>query len=212
MPRRSPTAPAAPEAAVFEVERFGWTAPDRLELRGRWTGVRGLRFMRPTLTLRSADGVHRALALLEHKPWAAEDGAEWVAAFPWRGEAPAFESAELAVATDVEIALPAPKRVGSRAKARKRASARDGAAAAEPAPRERAVETPAPDDALRAQLAGERAAGQRLRAELDRAKNAAASSARAVEREAEARAQAEAERDAARTERDEAATERDAAL
>jgi hypothetical protein len=212
MARRSPTAPPAPDAAVFEVERFGWTAPDRLELHGRWTGIRGVRFVRPTLTLRAADGVRRALALLEHKPWAAEDGVEWVAAFPWRGEAPEFESAELAVATDIEIALPPPKRAGAAATPRKRATARKDAAGVDTPPRERVVETPAADDALRAQLAGERAMVQRLRAELDRARNAAASSSRAGEREAEARARAEAERDAIRAERDEVATERDAAV
>src|SRR3954451_16529608 len=110
--------PATTGGAVFEVERFEWTAPDRLELHGRWSGVRGLRFVRPTLTLRGSGKVRRALALLEHKPWAPEDGAEWVAAFPWRGEAADFASAELAVATGIEIALPPPRRAGGKAMAK----------------------------------------------------------------------------------------------
>ena len=93
--------------ASFEVEHFGWTAPDRLEVTGRWFGVRGLRFMRPTLDLRGNPD-RRALALLDHKPWAAEDGEEWVAAFPWDGEQEEFTAAELAVAPSVVVELSPP--------------------------------------------------------------------------------------------------------
>ena len=45
-----PEAPPASDVA-FDVERFEWTAVDRLEVRGRWTGVRGRRFMRPSLNI-----------------------------------------------------------------------------------------------------------------------------------------------------------------
>jgi hypothetical protein len=94
--------------AVFDVERFGWTAPDRLEVAGRWSGVRGLRFVRPTIDVPGDGSRRRLLALLEHKPWAPVDGEQWVAAFPWEGEPVALEGAVLAVAPSVVVALPAP--------------------------------------------------------------------------------------------------------
>jgi hypothetical protein len=93
---------------AFEVERFGWVSDDRLELAGRWSGLRGHRFLRPTLDLH-VDGRHRRLlALLEHKPWAADDGEEWVAAFGWQGEPLQVDGAELAVGPDLAIELPPP--------------------------------------------------------------------------------------------------------
>ena len=92
----------------FEVERFGWVSDDRLELAGRWSGLRGHRFLRPTLDVQ-VDGRHRRLlALLEHKPWAADDGEEWLAAFGWQGEPLHIEGAELAVGPDLAIELPPP--------------------------------------------------------------------------------------------------------
>ena len=41
----------APEEVTFEVERFDWVDDARLEVLGRWSGVRGLRFVRPVLTV-----------------------------------------------------------------------------------------------------------------------------------------------------------------
>src|SRR3954469_25574533 len=64
-----PEAPPASDVA-FDVERFEWTAIDRLEVRGRWTGVRGRRFMRPSLSVVIGRGRRRLIALLDHKPWA----------------------------------------------------------------------------------------------------------------------------------------------
>src|SRR3954453_6825573 len=47
--------PAAPLAQLtFELEHFRWAGEDSLEVTGRWFGVRGRRFVRPTLTLRAA--------------------------------------------------------------------------------------------------------------------------------------------------------------
>jgi hypothetical protein len=104
---------------TFEVERFGWVADDRLEVAGRWFGLRGHRFLRPTLDI-EVDGHHRRLlALLEHKPWAVDDGDEWVAAFSWQGEPVHIPGAELAVGPDLTIELPAP--AGGRSPASKRA-------------------------------------------------------------------------------------------
>ena len=90
---------------AFELERFEVTEEDRLEVTGRWSGVRGLRFMRPSLTVRTEDGERSLLALLEHKPWAAEEGSDWIAAFPWQGAAPDPGQMELAVAPSVVVDL-----------------------------------------------------------------------------------------------------------
>lgn len=132
-------APTARSATTsFDLERFEWTAPDRLEVAGRWFDTRGLRFMRPTLELRTDDERHRLLALLEHKPWAAEEGELWVAAFPWDGDRVKLTAAELAVGPNLAVELPVPggarKSNGRSRKPPKRAPVR-----AEPS-RERLVE------------------------------------------------------------------------
>jgi outer membrane murein-binding lipoprotein Lpp len=90
---------------AFQLDRFEQTGEDRLEVTGRWYGVRGLRFVRPSLTVQTNDGERNLLALLEHKPWAAEEGESWIAAFPWQGESPDPDQAELAVAPSVIVAL-----------------------------------------------------------------------------------------------------------
>ena len=78
--RSSPTASPSRSSASS-----GSTA-DRLEVTGRWYGLRGHRFVRPVLVVQAGDEQRRMLAVLEHKPWAADDGDEWIAAFPWEGE------------------------------------------------------------------------------------------------------------------------------
>jgi hypothetical protein len=90
---------------AFELDRFELMGEDRLEIAGRWFGVRGLRFVRPSLTVRTEEGERNLLALLEHKPWAAEEGRSWIAAFPWEGGSPDPGQAELAVAPSVVVAL-----------------------------------------------------------------------------------------------------------
>jgi hypothetical protein len=103
-----PEAPPASDVA-FDVERFEWTAVDRLEVAGRWSGVRGRRFMRPSLNVAGNRGRRRLIALLEHKPWAADDGDHWVAAFPWDGERGDVGPAVLEVGTGLAVELPAPR-------------------------------------------------------------------------------------------------------
>ena len=91
---------------VFELERFERDG-DRLALTGRWFGVRGRRFVRPTLTSVGGPDRSRLLADLEHKPWATEDGESWEAAFPW-AEDDRTVRFELSVAPDITIQLPSP--------------------------------------------------------------------------------------------------------
>jgi hypothetical protein len=97
---------AIADQITFELERFG-AKGDRLELTGRWFGVRGRRFVRPTLTPIGSHELSRVLADLEHKPWAAEDGERWEAAFPW-GQGGGAIKFELSVAPDITIQLPPP--------------------------------------------------------------------------------------------------------
>ena len=93
---------------AFEIERFEWTAADRLEVSGRWLGVRGQRFVRPTLHLRVDGRRRRLIAVLDHKPWAADTDHLWTAAFAWRGDRGEVTAARLEVSTDIVLDLPAP--------------------------------------------------------------------------------------------------------
>jgi hypothetical protein len=94
------------EPASFEVERFELARDACLEVRGRWFGVRGRRFMRPTLTAVAGGREQRLLAVLDHKPWIAEEGETWLAAFPCSTDPAALLQAELTVAPDVTVPLP----------------------------------------------------------------------------------------------------------
>ena len=98
---------ASADAITFEVEKMATDGHGRLVVTGRWFGVRGRRFMRPTLTLtmREDGSERRALADLEHKPWAPEDEKSWVAAFPVEVELGDASEVELAVAPDIAVDL-----------------------------------------------------------------------------------------------------------
>src|SRR5258708_33420706 len=100
VPRRGP--------GSLEVERLEMTGDAGLEVHGRWLGVRGRRFMRPTLTAVADGRAQRLLAVLDHKPWNAEEGEAWLAAFPWSTDPAALIQAELTVAPDVTVPLPPP--------------------------------------------------------------------------------------------------------
>jgi hypothetical protein len=93
---------------AFELESFELKGDDRVEISGRWLGVRGRRFIRPTLTVVTDGRGSRALADLEHKPWAPEEGKLWTAAFSCAIEGATSLEAELNVAPDITITLPAP--------------------------------------------------------------------------------------------------------
>ena len=160
---------AAAEPA-FTVERF---EPDgeRLEVAGHWRGLRGRRFVRPVLWLYHGEDRQRLVAVLDHKPWAVGEGAQWVAAFPWSGGKLEAERAELEVGTELVVQLPVP-----------------GA----PAPKEpqtAKARQPTEVERLRGQLAAETKERRALQETLDKAS-----------READTIARVRAERDAAREE------------
>jgi hypothetical protein len=185
----------------FELERFELVGNDRLEVTGRWYGVRGRRFVRPSLTVPAPDGGHRSLALLDHKPWSADDGAAWVAAFPWRRNQHDVIEVELAVAPDITVCLPGPTSSG----APQRAKRQPGLTAKRSA--RRGGERPAADSRPRA-------GSSRLAEKAPPVKQGAADARRvAAERDAarEELTTARTERDAAREELTTARTQRDAA-
>ena len=94
-----------PTSVSFELDSCVVTAEGQLEVTGRWFGVRGRRFVRPSLTLAGDAGQARALAVLRHKPWAATDGEPWTAAFPLGADLTELADAELAVAPDIAVVL-----------------------------------------------------------------------------------------------------------
>ena len=203
----SPTEAPATGAPAFEVERFEWAGPDRLEVAGRWSGVRGRRFVRPTLDVEGAGDQRRLLAVLDHKPWAAEDGRRWVAAFPWDGGEVSLSGAELAVAPGIAVALGPPGSAGPAA-ASPAAAPAPSAPVAPVAPDVRALERER-DAAL-----GQRAGAVRDRDRLLREREAALRDRDAARRESDAAAAAaealRADLEAVRTQRDRALRELEA--
>ncbi len=225
----STPSPVAPGVA-FEVERFEWTSRDRLELVGRWSGLRGHRFLRPTLDVQVDGDRRRMLALLEHKPWAPEDGRDWVAAFSWRGEPAHFDEAELTVSPDLAVQLPSPggsvepgeaqavtvaaERLPARRprsavlEAELAAALAEVERAGEELDRTRAMHSEAARE-LRERLRDEHAKIRKLEEELEHAR---ASTALAEAAAAEDADRLRDERDAAAAERDAAMVARDAAV
>jgi hypothetical protein len=199
-----------PAGVSFEVDRFAWV-DGRLEVTGRWYGIRGRRFLRPTLDVEVDGSPRRMLAVLEHKPWAADDGEEWMAAFEWNGDPVALAVAELAVAPELSVVLPPP--TGAPAKKARRAKAAGERLAAAP-PRAQALEAAlaeaqAEAALLRDRLAAEQKAWQQRVEEVEalRDESVAAKSAAEAERD-----EAAAARDAAIAERDELISTRETAI
>jgi hypothetical protein len=208
---------------AFELDRFELAGGDRLEVTGRWFGVRGLRFVRPSLTVQTADGERNLLALLEHKPWAAEEGESWVAAFPWEGDSPDPSEAELSVAPSVVVALTG-EPDGETAAARARPSLRNRLDSERQRVRHLESEVAwlreerealvADRDRAQRELAGER---ERTREEIEQLRAHEAKEKERIreegrgeqERAASRREEAERERDAARAGLEAAMAERD---
>jgi hypothetical protein len=134
---------------AFEVDRVGWPSPDRVEVVGRWFGVRGRRFIRPTLYVDVDGEPRRILAVLDHKPWAVESGEEWVAAFAWQGEPVDITGSELTVAPGITV------EIGSSGGQR---------------PRRRTFARPPRADVLETELAAAREKAQQLSRELHTAR------------------------------------------
>ncbi|MBV9007083.1 MAG: hypothetical protein JO181_20615, partial [Solirubrobacterales bacterium] len=223
-----PIRPQAKDVA-FELERFELDPSGRLELNGRWFGVRGRRFVRPTLTFAGDGERSRSLADLEHKPWSPGEGELWTAAFPWEFEGAGVEDVELAVAPDIAIALPPPRgmppahRGGRRARARPRrgdGEQRDAPLDTTTADSDEAPRRREPSEIARlqrdvhqltAEVASARRDLERVGAERDDALSARVQVLAERDEAALDRDRVAGERDAAAAERDAAWAERDAA-
>src|SRR3954465_7483358 len=94
----------------FELERFEWVSADRLEVEGRWPGVRR-RLPQATLVVEVEGQRRRLRALPDAGPASAE---RWVAAFPWEGDMPVLPGAELEVGRGIVVDLPRPRRSKAR--------------------------------------------------------------------------------------------------
>src|SRR3954447_24101517 len=116
---------ARPGDISFELERFEWVSADRLEVEGRWHGVRR-RLPQATLVVEVEGQRRRLRALPDAGPASAE---RWVAAFPWKGDVPVLPGAELELGRGIVVDLPRPRR----SKARGAAAVAAGAPPAAPA-------------------------------------------------------------------------------
>ena len=161
-----------PDDITFELERFGWASEDRLEVAGRWNGVRR-RLARPTLVI-VVGGRRRRLRTLPGAWGSSPEG--WEATFGWEGEPVDLTGAELEVGRSIVVDLPPPRRL--------RQTAPAPAPSAEVAPeREVPAEPEAPPEVeAPAPLQGELDAA---RAEARAAREEAAAARDALEREQE---------------------------
>lgn len=193
-----PKAPTAGPPASFAIEELE-VRDGRLIVSGRWSGVRGLRFMRPTLVV----GDRPVLATLEHKPWAPSDDQPWTAAFPWEGDPPDVDDVALVVAPSVSVPL------GDGGGAEPPVEAA-GAADADSELRLARLETEV--SYLREELERERASARRereqLAARVDEAVTDREAALRTRERMESQRDEAIAARDAVEAQRDEALAQR----
>jgi len=164
---------AAPAFDLHKVEALDGS----VEVTGHWQGVKGRRFIRPSLRPLGAAAGQRALADLEHKPWAARDGEPWVAVFPWDQPLDEVDGFELAVAPDLAVRIPVPganpqdlgERPAIRTRQRPAVTHRRGRARQEPRPAETgAEEAEAIEKAERAAEAAQQAEQAAEAAERDR--------------------------------------------
>jgi len=193
---------------AFELDRFELTDGQRCELEGRWFGVRGRRFMRPALTVVVDGRSTRLLADLAGKPWAAEDGEAWNAAFPFTLEGVELLEAELTVAPDITITLPlAAEIVAGKLKPPTAGPERPrsgGDRRARPRPRVQAGNELA---SLAGELADAEAEKSRLQRQLDHAEAERADAVARMDELLGQLSQTARERDDAQTDRDQLATD-----
>lgn len=104
----------------FELERFRWVADDRLEIEGRWEGLRGRRLVQPVLSLQAGGVAHR-LPGLPGGQLGSDPGVRWKATFAWDGDPVDVTDAELEVGRNIVVELPPLHRRRSRPPARAQA-------------------------------------------------------------------------------------------
>ena len=101
---------------IFELARFTWGAPDRLELAGRFVGLSDLPAGAPSLVINGPDGVHRLPVVPDSLSGPPEAGGRWEAVFAWQEAPVAFEVAKLEFGDDIVVELPEPSARRTRAR------------------------------------------------------------------------------------------------
>jgi hypothetical protein len=100
---------------TFELKRFVWGAPDRLEVSGTFGGLPETRADSAVLVVHAGESVHELPAVADSGDQLPEDGRAWQAEFAWQEAPVAFELAELRLGPDLVVQLPEPgakKRLG----------------------------------------------------------------------------------------------------
>ena len=96
-------------APTFELKRFAWATPDRLELSGMFGGMQDAPAdAPPVLVVRAGDRVHRLPAVPDSVSGPPEDGRVWQAHFAWQDAPVAFDVAELQLGAGLVVELPEP--------------------------------------------------------------------------------------------------------
>jgi hypothetical protein len=104
---------------TFELRRFGWGTPDRLEVSGMFDGLRDTPAgAAPVLVVREGESVHRLPAVPDSFDGPPEDGQVWQAQFAWQDPPVAFSAAELELGADLVVDLPEPATKRRRARPR----------------------------------------------------------------------------------------------
>ena len=106
----------ARHSPVFELARFAWGAPDRLELAGRFVGLSDLPADAPTLVISGANGVHRLPVVPDSVSGPPEDGGRWEAEFAWQEAPVAFDVVKLEFGDTIIVELPEPSARRTRAR------------------------------------------------------------------------------------------------
>jgi hypothetical protein len=88
----------------FDLDRFEWNAPDRLEVSGQFHGLEEPT-AEPILIVHGGGMPHRLHAQPDSVPM---DGGRWRAEFVWEGVPVGVESAVLELGPDITIELPPP--------------------------------------------------------------------------------------------------------
>jgi hypothetical protein len=101
------TRAAAPQA-TFELERFAWGGPDRLQVSGRFNGLGHVPPGAPVLVIRGPERTHRLEALPDSVSGSVEDGSPWSAEFAWQEPPVAFDTATLELGPTIVVELPEP--------------------------------------------------------------------------------------------------------
>jgi hypothetical protein len=91
---------------TFELERFVWATPDRLEIDGRFIGLAAAP-ANPVLVLHGEDRTHRLAAVTNGV--VGGDGGRWHAAFTWQEAPTAFGTAQLELGDELFVELPQPR-------------------------------------------------------------------------------------------------------